>query len=104
MVLDFTHEPRHSTDLVKVQSKEPFNAEPNVETLIQYEVTPERLVYCRNHGPICLIDDKTYSLRVGDKAFRMDDLRHTFKNAQVVAAMQVSIAFIMCGAYSSSAK
>lgn len=46
--MDFSKEPQHS-DKLEVLDKEPFNAEPDVAELITHSLTPDELVYCRNH-------------------------------------------------------
>ncbi|XP_044502932.1 sulfite oxidase-like [Mangifera indica] len=53
---DYCREPlRHPC--LKINSKEPFNAEPPRSALISSYVTPVDLFYKRNHGPIPLVDD-----------------------------------------------
>ncbi|CAO2831138.1 unnamed protein product [Amaranthus hypochondriacus] len=61
---DYSDEPpRHSS--LKINSKEPFNAEPHRAGLISSYVTPVDLFYKRNHGPIPVVDDiERYSLSV----------------------------------------
>lgn len=53
---DYTQEPpRHPS--LKINAKEPFNAEPPRSALISSYVTPVDLFYKRNHGPIPIVDD-----------------------------------------------
>ncbi|KAF5479815.1 hypothetical protein F2P56_000606 [Juglans regia] len=53
---DYSKEPpRHPC--LKINSKEPFNAEPPRSALISSYVTPADLFYKRNHGPIPIVDD-----------------------------------------------
>ncbi|XP_047334212.1 sulfite oxidase isoform X2 [Impatiens glandulifera] len=47
--------PRHPC--LKINSKEPFNAEPPRAALVSSYVTPVDLFYKRNHGPIPVVDD-----------------------------------------------
>lgn len=46
--MDFSKDPEHSDDLL-VRDQKPFNAEPDVVHLVEHDITPENLVYCRNH-------------------------------------------------------
>jgi sulfite oxidase len=91
--MNYTHEPPHS-ELLTVQGTEPFNAEPVASALVEFEITPEDLVYCRNHGPVNEYSEETYTLVVkrGDTTplrFSLADLR-SFPKADVVAVLQVS--------------
>ncbi|KAI5672212.1 hypothetical protein M9H77_12576 [Catharanthus roseus] len=53
---DYTQEPpRHPS--LKINSKEPFNAEPPRSALISSYVTPVDFFYKRNHGPIPIVED-----------------------------------------------
>ncbi|XP_042499409.1 sulfite oxidase isoform X1 [Macadamia integrifolia] len=47
--------PRHPC--LKINAKEPFNAEPPRSALISSYVTPVEFFYKRNHGPIPVVDD-----------------------------------------------
>ncbi|KAF3669472.1 Sulfite oxidase [Capsicum annuum] len=47
--------PRHPR--LKINAKEPFNAEPTRSDLITSYVTPVEFFYKRNHGPIPVVDD-----------------------------------------------
>ncbi|KZS94277.1 hypothetical protein SISNIDRAFT_454013 [Sistotremastrum niveocremeum HHB9708] len=89
--MDFSCEPNHSSNL-QIRSKEPFNAEPPVDSLVAHEYTPENLVYCRNHGPVPTLDD-TYTLKVDGKvkkelSFPVAALESQFQSHDVVAALQ----------------
>ncbi|XP_050232739.1 sulfite oxidase [Mercurialis annua] len=53
---DYSQEPlRHPS--LKINSKQPFNAEPPRSVLADSYVTPVELFYKRNHGPIPVVDD-----------------------------------------------
>ncbi|XP_059452408.1 sulfite oxidase [Corylus avellana] len=53
---DYSQEPpRHPC--LKINAKEPFNAEPPRSALISSYVTPVDFFYKRNHGPIPVVDD-----------------------------------------------
>ncbi|KAG5624533.1 hypothetical protein H5410_009751 [Solanum commersonii] len=53
---DYSREPpRHPC--LKINAKEPFNAEPTRSALISSYVTPVDFFYKRNHGPIPVVDD-----------------------------------------------
>ncbi|KAJ7178631.1 Oxidoreductase, molybdopterin-binding domain-containing protein [Mycena crocata] len=89
--MDYTDEPQRS-DLLTVQGTEPYNAEPPAAALVEFEQTPEDLVYCRNHGPVCEYPEESYAitLKAGDAPplrFSMRDLR-SFPKADVVAVLQ----------------
>ena len=48
--MDFTNEVDHVDGLL-VRGAQPFNAEPPTSTLVDFGgVTPEELIYCRNHS------------------------------------------------------
>ncbi|KAF8650996.1 hypothetical protein AX16_004982 [Volvariella volvacea WC 439] len=87
----YSKEPRHSP-LLTVQTTEPFNAEPPASALVAFQITPEDLVYCRNHGPVREFDEDTYTVSVnsGERAvvFSAQDLQATFPKHEVVAALQ----------------
>ncbi len=57
--MDYTAEPTHS-DRLDIQQAQPFNAEPSAADLVEFSLTPEELVYCRNHGPVLHFDEETY--------------------------------------------
>jgi len=93
--MDYSAEPLHS-DILVVQGSKPFNAEPPVAPLVEFHLTPEDLVYCRNHGPVREFDEDTYtiSLKGGveqELTFTLSELKSTFPNVRIVAALQVSL-------------
>ncbi|KAG5341582.1 hypothetical protein C0989_009284 [Termitomyces sp. Mn162] len=88
----YSVEPSHP-DLLKVQGHRPFNAEAPVASLVEFNVTPEDLVYCRNHGPVREFDEETYSISIKgavDKElqYTIPKLQASFPIVQVVAALQ----------------
>ncbi|KAF8807084.1 molybdopterin binding oxidoreductase [Phlegmacium glaucopus] len=93
--MDYTCEPEHS-QLLSIQEKEPFNAEPPSSALVEFPITPEDLVYCRNHGPVRQFDEDNYSLTIrggsiGEVKLTMNDLRTLFPMASIVAVLQVRL-------------
>ncbi|KAG6896559.1 hypothetical protein C0992_007452 [Termitomyces sp. T32_za158] len=91
----YTAERPHS-DLLKVQGDRPFNAEAPVASLVEFNITPEDLVYCRNHGPVREFDEETYSITIKggvDKElqYTISELKNSFPTVQVVAALQVRL-------------
>lgn len=90
--MDYSDEVPHSDHLI-VQGTEPFNAEPTAAALVQFPITPEELIYCRNHGPVLDLDDATYTIEVhgvqASRTFTVQDLRESFPRVEVVAALQV---------------
>ncbi len=92
--MDYVREVEHS-ELLIVRGKEPFNAEPKASALVEFSLTPDDLVYCRNHGPVEDLDRATYVLTVagtphGDVKFTLHNLTTLFATHEVVAALQVS--------------
>ncbi|XP_042391133.1 sulfite oxidase-like [Zingiber officinale] len=61
---DYSKEPpRHPS--LKINSKEPFNAEPHRTALLSY-ITPVDFFYKRNHGPIPIVNDiERYCVSIG---------------------------------------
>ncbi|KAJ7520646.1 hypothetical protein O6H91_19G015300 [Diphasiastrum complanatum] len=56
--------PRHPS--LKINSKEPFNAEPPLSALVASYITPEEFFYKRNHGPIPVLENPdTFLLEIG---------------------------------------
>ena len=90
--MDYSDEVPHSDHLV-VQGTEPFNAEPTAAALVEFPITPDELVYCRNHGPVLDLDESTYTINVhglqGSRAFTLEELRGSFPRVEVVSALQV---------------
>lgn len=92
--MDYTREVAHS-DLLVVRGKEPFNAEPKASALVQFDITPDELVYCRNHGPVEDFDRDAHFLTIegtpeGSSRYTMHDLETRFPKHEVIAALQVS--------------
>ncbi|OJT03209.1 Sulfite oxidase [Trametes pubescens] len=89
--MDYSQEVSHSTLLV-VRADQPYNAEPTAAALVEFPITPEDLIYCRNHGPVLEYDDATFEIRVespqGSRTFTAKQLRQRFPRAEVVAALQ----------------
>ncbi|KAF9267649.1 molybdopterin binding oxidoreductase [Marasmius fiardii PR-910] len=91
MDMDYTNEPPHSQSLI-VQSQEPFNAEPPASDLVEFKVTPEELVYCRNHGPVREFNEEKYTVTFNgavatETKFSVSDLKK-FPKASVTAVLQ----------------
>ncbi|KAI0649547.1 molybdopterin binding oxidoreductase [Trametes meyenii] len=88
--MDYSCEVPHSHLLV-VRAEEPFNAEPTAAALVEFPITPEDLIYCRNHGPV-LEYDETFTVRVGctrgTRTFSLRELQDEFPRVEVVAALQ----------------
>lgn len=92
--MNYSSEPPHSP-LLNVQGTQPFNAEPSAASLVEFPLTPEDLVYCRNHGPVPEFDPRNYSIvvRGGDKGevrLSLNDLKSQFPITRVVAVLQAS--------------
>lgn len=92
MGMDYTQEPVHS-ELLSIQAKEPFNAEPTAAALSEFPITPEDLVYCRNHGPVREFDEATYKVKVGGlvktaRVWTLSELKASFPKKEVVSVLQ----------------
>lgn len=62
---DYTREPTRDPTL-RINAKQPFNAEPQRGPLIASYITPVELFYKRNHGPIPIVNDITrYRVSIG---------------------------------------
>ncbi|MED6108165.1 hypothetical protein PIB30_020938 [Stylosanthes scabra] len=77
---DYSREPpRHPC--LKINSKEPFNAEPPRSALACSYITPSDFFYKRNHGPIPIVEDiERYSVKISGlvenpKQLFMKDIR-----------------------------
>ncbi|KAH6913249.1 sulfite oxidase [Coprinopsis sp. MPI-PUGE-AT-0042] len=82
----------HSSLLI-VQGQVPFNAEPTAAALVEFPVTPEDLVYCRNHGPVREFDEASYTVKLGgmlkqEGQWTVPELKNGFEKKEVVAALQ----------------
>ena len=90
--MDYTLEVPHS-ELLVVRAHQPYNAEPTAAALVEFPITPEDLIYCRNHGPVIEYDEDTFTFRVntpqGSHTFTMKELKEIFPRHEVVAALQV---------------
>ncbi|KAI3604829.1 sulfite oxidase [Moniliophthora roreri] len=90
--MDYTNEPPHSEALI-IQAKEPFNAEPPSSPLVEFPITPEELVYCRNHGPVREFPEEEYAIRVNgmvekELTLSLAELKSNYEKARVVAVLQ----------------
>ena len=97
LTMDYSREVPHS-DLLLVRGTQPFNAEPPASSLVQFSLTPDELIYCRNHGPVEELDHDSYSIAVegtpsGRMRYTMADLEKKFPKHEVVAALQVRRSF-----------
>ena len=92
--MDYSAEPPYSA-LLDVRGTQPINAEPTAAALVEFNLTPEDLVYCRNHGPVREFDEDSYNLIIkgtskGDFTLSIKDLKSTFSCVRVVATLQAS--------------
>jgi len=61
-------------------------------------LTPNETFFVRNHGPVPVIDEKSYSLKIEGLvnnriSLSLKDLKDKFEKKEVVAALQVSLLF-----------
>lgn len=91
--MDYSREVPHSQLLI-VRGHEPFNAEPKASALVEFPITPDDLVYCRNHGPVEDLDRHSYVMTIktdhADVRYTIHDFETKFQKHEVVAALQVS--------------
>lgn len=91
--MDYSCEPDHSTHLV-VRGEHPFNAEPMAAALVEFKLTPEELVYCRNHGPVREFDPEDYivTFKAFGKQSKMtiNAIKSLFPTVESINALQVS--------------
>lgn len=59
----YAKEPERNPKLI-VQGETPFNAEPELQLLVQDQLTPNDVFYVRNHMPVPMIDPEEYRLEV----------------------------------------
>lgn len=92
--MDYSCEVSHSNHLL-VRGTEPFNAEPTAAALVEFPLTPEELIYCRNHGPVLEDNEDTFTITVDTgrarRTLTLKELRTEFEGVEVVAAMQVRV-------------
>jgi len=91
--MDYSAEPQHSP-LLYVRGIQPLNAEPSAASLVEFSITPENLVYCRNHGPVRQFDEDSYNILIkgtpkGEVTLTLRDLKSNFPITRVVATLQV---------------
>jgi sulfite oxidase len=82
------------SSLLFVRSAQPFNAEPQASALVEFQLTPEDLFYCRNHSLVKELDEEGYTITVNGNVttelkLTLHELRTLFTTVQVVAALQV---------------
>jgi sulfite oxidase len=97
--MDYSDEPTHS-DLLIVQGQQPFNAEPPASALVEFNLTPEDLVYCRNHGPVREFDEDTYTIAIKggvkkETKLTIPELKEKYEQVEVIATLQVSAPHIL---------
>ncbi|KAI0058185.1 molybdopterin binding oxidoreductase [Artomyces pyxidatus] len=78
---------------LSIKAKKPFNADPDVAALIEFPLTPDDLMYARNHGDIPNIDADSFTLKIDGAVerklhFTLDELTRAFPHTRVVAAIQ----------------
>ena len=91
--MDYSTEPPHS-ELLFVQASQPFNAEPPTSALVEFDLTPEDLVYCRNHGPVREFDEDSFTVLIKGGVEReitltVPELKSMFSLVRVEAVLQV---------------
>ncbi|KAJ4752033.1 Nitrate reductase [NADH] [Rhynchospora pubera] len=89
---DYSQEPSRHPSL-RINAKEPFNAEATRENLISSYITPVEFFFKRNHGPIPLVDDiSSYNVSIGGLIAKsiqlsLDDIKKLPKH-NVTATLQ----------------
>ncbi|OQR99410.1 sulfite oxidase [Thraustotheca clavata] len=90
----YANEPmRHPA--MKINSNQPFNAEPPPELLMETFITPNDLFFIRNHLPVPDIDINQHKIEISGIGFGQDgislsveDLKTTFKQREVITTIQ----------------
>lgn len=97
----YSNDPKRSP-LLKVHTKEPFNAETPPKLLVSSKITPVDLFFVRNHLPVPEVDLEDYTLSIclgtdGDAdnqkllaEFTLDDLKTKFKPHTIDCVIQCS--------------
>ena len=85
------HSEKHPEIITR--SDQPRNVEPPLELLRQSFVTPTKLFYVRNHGPIPELDPNEYRLSITgmvqqELRLSMDEIRGNFSKGTVAATLQ----------------
>lgn len=93
MPLEYPNEPERTTDGLIIRKDKPFNAEPQVNLLVQNYVTPDPLFFHRNHGPIPDIDIETHCIEIKGHLAKpleltLKDLKTSFNKRSVMATIQ----------------
>jgi nitrate reductase (NAD(P)H) len=79
-----------SSDLKRLTGKHPLNAEPDLTTLFNAGlITPNRLHYVRNHGPVPHLLWETYTIDIenGKMTLSMDELANQFDSINIPIAI-----------------
>jgi len=81
-----------SSKQLTVRQRSPFNAEPELDDLVEKWITPTKYFYVRNHAPVPKIDAGSFTLKVEglvEKPLRLSlrELQGRFKQKSVVATM-----------------
>ena len=81
------------TPILKINTKEPFNAETPTVLLDNEFITPNNLFFVRNHLPVPQVDPNKFVLEVEvlngkPLRFTLDDLKTKFKQYTVTATIQ----------------
>ncbi|EFA86676.1 Putative sulfite oxidase [Heterostelium album PN500] len=89
---NYDNEPYRNEEFV-VNYKDPFNAEPRPERLIQSFITPTEHFYVRNHAPVPDIDPDTYTLKIDGLVenallLTLNDLKTKFEKVTITAQLQ----------------
>jgi sulfite oxidase len=77
---------------LKVRSKSPLNAEPDLAELVRERITPVELFYVRNHGPIPEVKAEDYRLRIEGlverpRTYSLAELREKFEARSAEATL-----------------
>ena len=81
-----------ATKKLKILSKNPNNAEPTLDSLVESWITPVEQFYIRSHAPIPQLDLKSFRVTVEGLvnkplSLSLDELKGRFKKTSVIATM-----------------
>ncbi|DAZ96578.1 TPA: hypothetical protein N0F65_011802 [Lagenidium giganteum] len=81
---------------LKINSSQPFNAEPPPELLMESFITPNELFFVRNHLPVPNVNIEDYKLKITglgigegkEVTFTLDELKTKFKHRTIATTIQ----------------
>ncbi|KAG1398315.1 hypothetical protein G6F58_011346 [Rhizopus delemar] len=91
-VLNYSQDPLHDSHALIVRKEAPFNAEPSTPDLVKYYITPEKYFFCRNHGPMPVLDENEHTIEIsgiGCKSKTVITMKQIKQDYEKVSVMMV---------------